>query len=258
MSYDEKRNSGVQIGTLGGCLIEGDSEQKARERKIKRRALAISIALQSLLLVGLVLTPLLAKTEKLPFTIVTPMPPYHVVHDRTPVRRIENQPPRPQTGFVAPTNIPPHIIMHDGPRPQTSTTSDDTFNLNSTVPISGPVGATELFRGNKGPTPPNDPNGNERKRITVGGAVQQAMLTHRVEPCFPPLARQLRRGGQVRLRAVISTDGTIESLQLIDGDPLFVQCAMDAVRQWRYKPTTLNSSPVEVETIITVIYTLNQ
>ena len=70
MSNEEKRNSATQIGTLGGCLIEGDSEQKARERKIRRRALAISVMLQCLVLVALVLTPLLGKTEKLPYTFL--------------------------------------------------------------------------------------------------------------------------------------------------------------------------------------------
>ena len=77
MSNEEKRNSATQIGTLGGCLIEGDSEQKARERKIRRRALGISIALQCLVLVALVLTPLLGKTEKLPYTLFTPIPNYY-------------------------------------------------------------------------------------------------------------------------------------------------------------------------------------
>jgi protein TonB len=61
----------------------------------------------------------------------------------------------------------------------------------------------------------------------------------------------------VHLRAVISVDGSVGSLQVIDGDPLFIQASLDAVRQWRYRPTSLNGVPVEVETIITVIYTLN-
>ena len=88
--------------------------------------------------------------------------------------------------------------------------------------------------------------------------MQQAMLLHRVEPSYPTLAKQLRRQGQVHIRAVISVDGNIESLQVLDGDPLLVKSAMDAVSQWRYQPTKLNGQPVEVETIITVVYTLNQ
>lgn len=82
------------------------------------------------------------------------------------------------------------------------------------------------------------------------------MLIHRVEPVYPPLAHQLRRSGRVELRAIIATDGTIQSLQVVGGDPLFYQSALDAVKQWRYRPTILNGQPYEVETYITVIYTL--
>jgi protein TonB len=84
------------------------------------------------------------------------------------------------------------------------------------------------------------------------------MLVRRVEPAYPALARQLRRSGQVHIRALISVDGSIESLQVMDGDPLLLQSAKDAVLQWKYRPTYLNGQPVEVETIITVVYTLNQ
>jgi protein TonB len=82
------------------------------------------------------------------------------------------------------------------------------------------------------------------------------MLIQRVEPIYPPLAWQIHREGHVELRAIIATDGTIQSLQVISGDPLFLQSAVDAVRQWRYHPTILNGQPIEVETYITVIYTL--
>jgi protein TonB len=112
-----------------------------------------------------------------------------------------------------------------------------------------------VFDTRNEPPPPSD---KQTKRISVGGAVQQAMLQSKVDPCYPPLARQMRRSGQVRIHALISIEGNVESLQVIDGDPLFIQCSMDAVRQWKYKPTALNGVPVEVETVITVVYTLNQ
>lgn len=82
------------------------------------------------------------------------------------------------------------------------------------------------------------------------------MLLHRVEPIYPPLARQIHREGRVELRAIIATDGTIQSLEVLSGAPMFFQSALDAVRQWRYRPTILNGAPVEVETRITVIYNL--
>jgi len=88
--------------------------------------------------------------------------------------------------------------------------------------------------------------------------VDPAMLVRRVEPVYPPMARQIRRSGKVELHALIAADGKVQSLELVSGDPLLVQSALDAVKQWRYKPTLLNGQPVEVDTYITVIYTLQQ
>jgi protein TonB len=88
--------------------------------------------------------------------------------------------------------------------------------------------------------------------------ISAAMLIHRVEPVYPVLARQTGRSGRVELRAVIATDGTIQSLQVVSGDPFFYQSAMDAVRQWRYRPTVLNGEPVEIDTFISVIYNIGR
>ena len=82
------------------------------------------------------------------------------------------------------------------------------------------------------------------------------MLIHRVEPIYPVLAIQTRREGHVELRAMIGTDGNIQSLQVVAGDPMFKSSAIQAVQQWHYKPTYLNGQAVEVDTYITVVYTL--
>jgi len=86
---------------------------------------------------------------------------------------------------------------------------------------------------------------------------QMAQLVRRVEPIYPPLARQIQREGRVELHAFISTEGRIESLEVISGDPVFIQSALSAVLEWRYRPTILNGRPIEVDTHITVIYTLS-
>ena len=84
----------------------------------------------------------------------------------------------------------------------------------------------------------------------------ESNLIHRVQPEYPQLARQARIQGTVVLRAVISREGRIENLQVLSGHPLLVPAALDAVRQWRYRPYSLNDQPVEVETQITVNFTL--
>jgi len=86
--------------------------------------------------------------------------------------------------------------------------------------------------------------------------MMEGNLIHRVQPTYPPLARQARIQGTVVLQAVISREGKIENLQLISGHPMLVSAAMEAVRQWRYRPYYLNEQAVEVETTVTVNFVL--
>jgi periplasmic protein TonB len=88
--------------------------------------------------------------------------------------------------------------------------------------------------------------------------IDPAMLTHRLEPVYPALAKQIGRSGRVELRAIIAVDGTIQSLEAVGGDPMFFQSALEAVRQWRYTPTVLNGQNVQVDTYITVIYNVRR
>jgi periplasmic protein TonB len=88
--------------------------------------------------------------------------------------------------------------------------------------------------------------------------MMEGNLIYRVEPRYPPLAIPAPIQGDVVLQAVISRSGTIENLHLITGHPLLVRAAMDAVRQWRYRPYVLNDEAVEVETQVTVKFILNK
>lgn len=94
------------------------------------------------------------------------------------------------------------------------------------------------------------------ERIRVGGNVQAVNLIDKVTPLYPPDAKAARIQGVVKFQAIIGKDGHIVDLQLLSGHPLLAQSAMDAVRQWVYKPTLLNGNPVEVVTQIDVNYTL--
>jgi len=88
--------------------------------------------------------------------------------------------------------------------------------------------------------------------------VQSAKLVRQPRPNYPPLAKQARISGVVKLSAVIAKDGTIRELQTISGHPLLVPAALEAVKQWVYQPTLLNGEPVEVQTQIDVNFTLSQ
>jgi len=112
------------------------------------------------------------------------------------------------------------------------------------------------------PPPPPPPKAVEKAaaptRIKIGGAVQQARLVKQPHPIYPPLAKQARIAGVVKLSAIISKDGTIQKLEVISGHPLLVPSALEAVKQWVYQPTLLNGEPVEVITQIDVNFTLSQ
>ena len=93
-------------------------------------------------------------------------------------------------------------------------------------------------------------------RISVGAQVQQANLVKKVLPVYPPLARSTGVQGHIILDVLIGTDGTVQELKLNSGHPLLAPAAMDAVKQWVYKPTMLNGEPVQVQTQVDVNFTL--
>ena len=93
-------------------------------------------------------------------------------------------------------------------------------------------------------------------QIKVGGNVQQTKLVQQPRPVYPPLAKQARIQGTVRMQIVIAKDGTVKNMELESGHPLLIPSAQDAVRQWVYQPTLLNGEPVEVLTTVDVNYTL--
>jgi protein TonB len=87
--------------------------------------------------------------------------------------------------------------------------------------------------------------------------MMEGNLVHRVQPDYPPLAKQVRVQGLVVLRAMISREGAIEDLQVLSGHPMLVKAAVEAVQQWRYRPYVLNGEPVEVETEVKVNFVLS-
>jgi TonB family protein len=95
-------------------------------------------------------------------------------------------------------------------------------------------------------------------RIRIGGQVAQANVVYQVPPRYPDDAKQMHIHGTVVLHAIIGRDGDIEELQSISGPSELRESAMSAVKQWRYKPTLLNGDPVEVDTTISVVYTLGR
>jgi TonB family protein len=106
--------------------------------------------------------------------------------------------------------------------------------------------------------PPAGAAPEPQEPLRVGGNVQEAKVVRKTTPVYPPLARQARVTGVVRLDATIGKDGRITKVQPVSGPPLLRQAAIDAVRQWVYQPTLLNGQPVEVVTQVDVSFNLNR
>jgi TonB family protein len=75
-------------------------------------------------------------------------------------------------------------------------------------------------------------------------------------PVYPPIAKQAHISGTIVLHCIIGKDGSVQQLEFVSGPPLLMKSAMDAVRQWTYQPTSLNGKPVEVDTTVSVVFTL--
>ncbi len=217
-----------------------------------------------LILVPLIYTEALPKQQLMGFLIAPPPPPppppppaAAPVVARPIVREIEDG------RLVAPKAIPKTIAMikEDELPPPSAGAVGVVGGVPGGVPggqIGGVIGGIVSATPVAAPPPPPPPKVEAPKRIRVGGQVQQAKLVSQPRPVYPPLAKQARIQGTVRLEAVISKTGTIDQLKVVSGHPLLVQAALDAVKQWRYQPTFLNNEPVEVATTIDVNFTLSQ
>ncbi len=133
------------------------------------------------------------------------------------------------------------IIVAEPPRPL-------QINIDNSAAIKAMVKPPEPAQGGHVPSGP----------LRVSQGVQMAKLVRRITPEYPPLAKTARVSGVVHLIGIIAKDGTMHNLQLISGHPLLARAAMEAVKQWVYRPTLLNGEAVEVIAPIDVNFTLGQ
>jgi protein TonB len=222
----------------------------------------ISFVLQIALVGILVLIPLLY-TEALPkqqlmtFLVAPPPPPPPPPPPAAVPQKVVKV---VQTDIIngelrTPTKIPKKVemIKEEEAPPPVMSAAGVVGGVPGGVP-GGQMGG--VIGGIISSTPVAVPKVATPQRVRVSQGVSQGLLIHRVQPMYPPLARQARIQGTVILQAEISKDGSIENLRLISGHPMLAPSAIEAVKQWRYKPYFLNGEPVAVETQITVNFTL--
>lgn len=244
------------LGSLGVCLVEGNPEQRRRERRLRHRALVLSILIQASVLAALVLLPWFGKTEHLALAVATPVPPYSPYRGSSRDAAVQHPHRRLPTAsqlYLRPV-IPRTIVTHD-PGSSDEGPNDLPQGGGPGIPWA-PVGLIPIPDARPVPPPPAEPH-VARPTVVRMTHLDPAMLIYRVDPRYPALAIQTHREGRVELHARIAADGSIQSLEVVGGDPMFFQSALEAVRQWRYRPTILNGQPVEIDTHITVLYQMS-
>jgi len=232
-------------------LLESTSEKK---KDNKGWGFVLSGVVQAVILGILILIPLIY-TEALPKAmlstlLIAPPPPPPPPPPPQPIKTIVKPVARLiQSGKL----MQPHSIPHEVAVFKEAELPPDV--INNAGPSGGVFGGIP-GQGMVSAVAPPPPKPTAPQRVKQGGNVTAASILQQTRPLYPALARQARIQGNVVLHAIIDKDGKVAQLEVISGHPLLVQSALDAVKQWRYKPTLLNGDPVEVDTTITVTFTM--
>jgi periplasmic protein TonB len=239
-------------------LIESGGRLKTQRGRMS----VIAFALQIMIIIVMILVPLifteaLPRTQLMTFLVAPPPPPPPPPPAAAPIKIVKVI----QTDIVngqlrTPTKIPQKVqmIKEDEAPPPVMSTGGVLGGVPGGVPggsMGGVIGSVLSS------TPVAVPRIATPQRVRVSSGVVSGLLVRRVNPTYPPLARQARIQGVVILQAQISKEGNIENLQLISGHPMLAPAAIDAVKQWKYRPYLLNGEPVEVETQVQVNFTLS-
>lgn len=214
------------------------------------------IGIGVMVLIPLIYTQALPKTQLMSFLNVPPPPPPPPPPPAKAPPRIQVHPVTMAQLMKAPTVIPKTIAkIKDQPITQSTGVVGGVVGGVPGGQAGGVLGG--IIGGVSAAPPPPPPPPKTPQRIRVGGQVEAAKLIYKPTPEYPPLAKMARIQGTVKLEAVIAKDGTIQDLKVLSGHPLLVKAALNAVKQWRYQPTLLNGEPVEVVTEIDVNFTLS-
>jgi periplasmic protein TonB len=156
---------------------------------------------------------------------------------------------------ISPDHIPDHteIIDDHGVAPQPIGNSE--LNVAGSTGTGRGGALLQSLLGRAGAVPPVHATTTKPRPPSV---IMEGHLVRRVQPEYPSIARIAGIQGAVVIQAMISKDGTIENLRVLSGHPILIRAAKDAVKQWRYRPYFLNGEPIEVETQITVNFTLSR
>ena len=244
---------------FAGSLLETSWAERGRRSWTTLTSFGLQAVIVGLLMLIPMLTTVglpIGRVLQGPLSWGTPPPPVrNVVHPHTTTLIQSNL---ADNVLIAPPTIPPHVRILN----ETEAPPQVSYNTDPGVPGGTGEGSPNgiwkalndsLNHATRMPVAPPT-----IKREFVVSKMLQGSLIRKIEPKYPQLAMAARIQGSVVLVAVISKSGTIENLKLLSGHPMLVGAAIDAVRQWQYRPYILNGDVIEVETQITVNFVLGR
>jgi periplasmic protein TonB len=236
-------------------LIESGNKLKTKRLGTTVLSFLLQVGLIGILiLIPLIYTDALPKGNLMTFLVAPPPPPPPPPPPAAAVKVVKIQSEVINGQLRTPTKIPNKVQMIK----EEEAPPDLGGGVPGGVPGGIPGGSTGGVMGgilNSANTA--IPKVATPQRVRVSTGVATGLLIKKVTPNYPQLAKQARIQGTVVLQAEISKDGTIQNLQLISGHPMLAPAAIEAVRQWRYKPYLLNGEPVAVETTVQVNFSLS-
>jgi periplasmic protein TonB len=261
-SKELANSAASQVGLdLNEGMLEANHMQKPKSWKdVVVSVLAHTAVVAALILIPLMYTQALDVPKYQKVFLAAPLPPPPPPPPAAVVRPMRHEVLFRNNKLYSPKVIPKHVaIIKEQAEPQ-EMASGVPGGVIGGVPggqLGGVLGGILGGRASTMLPPPPKP-----VRLTgpvrVGGRIQAPRLVYRIQPTYPPLAREARVSGDVLLDCVIDTHGNVTPMKVISGPPLLIQAATSAVSQWRYQPTLLNGIPVAVEMVVTVHFSLGE
>jgi periplasmic protein TonB len=258
----------LQVSIVHKNLFEDSLLDTSRGPRGRRAwATLLSLALQCFLVGVLILVPLMYMAVLPKQQLVTllvapppPPPPPPPAAPPTPVKAVKVASDIVNGRLMMPSKIPTKVLMvKEAEAPSPAFTGGVVGGVPGGIPggqLGGVIGGIISSISRAVTVPKLYKPVAVPQRVRVSQGVTRGLLIRQVQPNYPVLAKEARIQGVVVLTAVIAKDGTIQKLEVVSGHPMLIPAAINAVKQWRYKPYLLNGQPVEIVTTITVNFSL--
>ena len=260
----QRRCDRVEGPELPAHSLFSDSllSSSSSERRRRSLATAMSIVVQCIGISALLIVPLMfteaLPTQQLITFLLAPPPPPPPPPPSAPAIRVVQTDMLNSGQLRTPTRIPRKVEMiREDEAPPPANAGGVLGGIPGGVPGGQLGGVIGGIISSGATSTAMVPRPEPVKRVRVSQGVTLGMLISKIEPKYPKIALAAHITGVVFLKAIISKEGKIQELQTIEGHPVLIPAAIEAVKQWRYRPFLLNGEPVGVETTIIVTFQIS-